>query len=69
MYELDIVQKYANGKITKEQLDEMSTCDLHARVNNGLSEASEAMLLAQTGEEIVDNDLRNQFQAKEGELR
>jgi len=69
MYELDIVQKYADGEVTKELLDKMSTCDLHATVNNGLSEESQAMLMNKTGEEIVDNDLRKQFQEKEGKLR
>ena len=69
MYELDIVQKYADGEIAKELLDEMSTCDLHATANNGLSEESQAMLMNKTGEEIVDNDLRKQFQEKEGKLR
>lgn len=40
MYENKIVRDYRDGKVTKEQLDLCSTCDMHAVVNDGLSEES-----------------------------
>lgn len=42
MHELPIVCDYENGKVTKEELDALSTCDMTATVNDGLSEASRA---------------------------
>ena len=39
----------------------MSTCDLHAVINNGLSEASKEQLKNKTGEEIVDADIAAQM--------
>ena len=42
MHELPIVCDYEDGKVTKEQLDALSTCDVSAPVNDGLSEASKA---------------------------
>ena len=36
MYELKIVRDYRDGKVTKEELDACSTCDLNATANNGL---------------------------------
>ena len=47
--------------VTKEQLDKLSTCDLNAVVNNGLSEASKEQLVGKTGEEIVDADIAAQM--------
>ena len=61
MYENDICCKYRDGKVTKEQLDKCSTCDMNAVVNNGLSEASKAQLVGRTGEEIVDADIAQQM--------
>ncbi len=40
MYENKIVRDYRDGKVTKEMLDACSTCDMHAVVNDGLSEKS-----------------------------
>ena len=60
MYELKICRDYRDGKVTKEQLDQCSTCDLNAEVNDGLSEASKAQLKGKTGEEIVDADIVSQ---------
>ena len=60
MYELKICRDYRDGKVTKEQLDQCSTCDLNAEVNDGLSEASKAQLKGKTGEEIVDADIASQ---------
>lgn len=42
MHELTVVRDYEAGRVTKEELDVLSTCDLHAEVNDGLSEASRA---------------------------
>ena len=61
MYELKIVRDYRDGKVTKEELDKCSTCDLCAVVNDGLSEASKEQLVGKTGEEIVDADIAQQM--------
>ncbi|MDD6715200.1 MAG: radical SAM protein [Firmicutes bacterium] len=60
MYELKAVRDYRDGKVTKEQLDRCSTCDLHAAVSNGLSAASKEQLKNRSGEEIVAEDIANQ---------
>ena len=44
MYENRIVRDYRDGKITKEALDQCSTCDLHAEINDGLSAKSRERL-------------------------
>lgn len=61
MYELDVVRNYRDGKITKEELDKLSTCDMNAVINNGLSEKSMKELKNKTGEEIVDADIARQM--------
>lgn len=61
MYENKIVRDYRDGKITKEQLDACSTCDLYAEINDGLSDASKEQLRKKTGEEIVDADIAEQM--------
>ena len=61
MYELKVVRDFRDGKVTKEELDKCSTCDMCATVNNGLSEASKAQLVGKTGEEIVDADIAEQI--------
>lgn len=61
MYELPAVRDYRDGKVTKEELDRLSTCDLNAEINNGLSEASKNELKNKTGEEIVDADIARQM--------
>ena len=35
MFENKIVRDYRDGKVTKEELDRCSTCDLNAKINNG----------------------------------
>ena len=62
MYENKIVRDLRDGKVTKEELDKCSTCDMCAVVNNGLSEASKAQLVGKTGEEIVDADIAAQME-------
>lgn len=64
MYELDVVRDYRDGKVTKEELDKLSTCDLNAEINNGLSETSKNELKNKTGEEIVDADIARQMSVK-----
>lgn len=64
MYELPAVRDYRDGKVTKEELDRLSTCDLNAEINNGLSEASKNELKNKTGEEIVDADIARQMNVK-----
>ena len=61
MYELKIVRDYRDGKVAKEELDKLSTCDLNAVINDGLSEASKEQLAHKTGEEIVDADIKEQL--------
>lgn len=61
MYEIPAVRDYRDGKVTKEQLDACSTCDLNAAADNGLSEESAAQLKDRTGEEIVAEDLAGQM--------
>lgn len=60
MFELKIVQDYKDGKIRKEQLDALSTCERDAIANDGLSIKSKEQLKDKTGEEIVNEDVKNQ---------
>ena len=64
MYELKICRDYRDGKVTKEELDKCSTCDMNCVINNGLSEASNEQLKHKTGEEIVDADIAQQMETK-----
>ena len=61
MYELPAVRDYRDGKISKEELDRLSTCDMNAVINNGLSKESMKELKNKTGEEIVDADIARQM--------
>ena len=61
MYELKICRDYRDGKVSKEDLDKLSTCDLKATIDNGLSEASKEQLKYKTGEEIVNEDIEKQL--------
>lgn len=61
MYEIPVVRDFRDGKITKEELDACSTCDLSgACINNGLSSASEELLKNKAGEDFVAEDMRRQ---------
>ena len=60
MYENKIVRDYRDGRVTKEELDKCSTCDLRGAASDGLSDASREQLKDRTGEEIVDADLAGQ---------
>ena len=64
MYENKIVRDLRDGKVTKEDLDKLSTCDVNAIVHDGLSEASKEQLKNKTGEEIVNADIAKQYKRK-----
>lgn len=64
-YENKVCRDYRDGKVTKEELDKCSTCDMNCVVNNGLSEAPQEQLKHKTGEEIVDEDIAAQVKWKE----
>lgn len=63
MYENKICRDYRDGKVTKEELDKLSTCDFNATVNDGLRSASKSALVGTTGEAIVDADIENQMKS------
>ena len=68
MYEQKIVRDLRDGKVTKEQLDKCSTCDMCATVNNGLSADSKEALKGKRGEDIVNADVASQgYEATEKE--
>lgn len=60
MYENTIVRDFRDGKVTKEELDELSTCDVDAVINNGLSADSKEALKGKRGEDIVNADVAEQ---------
>jgi hypothetical protein len=45
---------------TKEELDKLSTCDMNAVINNGLSDDSKEALKDRRGEDIVNADVAEQ---------
>lgn len=55
MHELKIVRDYEGGRVTKEDLDKLSTCDMSAVVNDGLSAASKADAHVFETSEVVQN--------------
>lgn len=61
MYELKVVRDYRDGKVTKEELDKLSTCDLNAVINDGLSDESRKQLSSKSGEQIVEEDIKGQM--------
>ena len=61
MYENKIVRDLRDGKVTKEELDKCSTCDMNCVVKDGLSDKSREQLKNKTGEEIVDEDIKRQM--------
>lgn len=60
MFENKVVRDYRDGKVSKEDLDKLSTCDMNCVINNGLSLASNEQLKTMSGEEIVNADVKNQ---------
>jgi len=61
MYENQICRDLRDGKVSKEALDKLSTCDFTAAADDGLSSASKSALEGTTGEAIVDADIRQQL--------
>ena len=64
MYENKIVKDYKDGKVTKEELDKCSTCDMSCPVNDGLSDTSREILKEMSGEEFVNQDIKKQLEKK-----
>ena len=64
MYENKIVKDFKDGKVTKEELDKCSTCDLNCEIHDGLSEKSKEQLKNMSGEEIVNADIEKQMKNK-----
>lgn len=64
MFENKIVRDYKEGKVTKEELDKCSTCDMHCEVNDGLSDKSREILKDMTGEEFVNQEIQKQMERK-----
>lgn len=64
IFENKIVRDYRDGKITKEELDACSTCDMNCEVKNGLSKESIEQLKNKSGEEIVEADIKKQLKKK-----
>ena len=64
MYENKIVRDLRDGKVTKEEIDKCSTCDMNCVINDGLSEESKEQLKNKTGEEIVNEDIARQLEKK-----
>lgn len=60
MYENKIVRDYRDGKVTKEDLDKLSTCDMNCVIYNGLSVVSKEQLKHKTDEEVAFEDLAKQ---------
>lgn len=61
MFENKIVRDFKDGKISKEELDKCSTCDMNCEIHDGLSELSKEQLKNMTGEEIVNADIERQY--------
>lgn len=61
MFENKIVKDYKEGKISKEELDKCSTCDMSCPVNDGLSDKSREILKEMTGEDFVNNEIKKQM--------
>ena len=64
MYELKIVRDYRDGKVSKEELDKLSTCDLSGVANNGLSKESKQILEKMSGEDFVSQNIAKQLESK-----
>ena len=60
MYENQVCCDYRDGKVSKEDLDKLSTCDLNATINNGLSSDSIEALKGKRGEDVVNADVAGQ---------
>lgn len=59
MFENKIVRDYRDAKVSKENLDKLSTYDINCVINNGISLTSNEQLKTKFGEEIVNLDIEN----------
>ena len=64
MFENKIVRDYKEGKVTKEELDKCSTCDMNCIIQDGLSDASREILKEMSGEEFVNKEMQKQMEKK-----
>lgn len=53
MHELPVVRDFEEGRVTKDELDALSTCDSSAVANDGLSDASKAEAHVFETDEVV----------------
>ena len=60
MYENPICCDYRDGKVAKEDLDRLSTCDMNAVISDGLSSTSREALKGKRGEDVVNKDIEEQ---------
>lgn len=58
MFENKIVCDYRDGKVTHQELDICSTCDMCAEIDDGLSLASKEQLRNRTDEETLHADMK-----------
>jgi MoaA/NifB/PqqE/SkfB family radical SAM enzyme len=64
MYENKVVLLYRDGKVTKDELDNCSTCDMNGVAYNGLSETSMDVLKGILDDKIADRDFIMQLECK-----
>ncbi len=57
IYEIPVVREYRDGRITKAELDRLSTCDLCGVASDGLSEMSRKKLSADPEEKRKDDHI------------
>lgn len=62
MHELPIVRSYEEGRVTRKELDALSTCDLTATANDGLSDMSRAEAHAYETSEALTEGLEGASQ-------
>ena len=62
--QIQTLKDYKDGKVTKEELDKCSTCDMHCEVNDGLSDKSREILKEMSGEEFVEQNIKKQVEEK-----
>ena len=67
IYENRICRDLRDGRISPEELDKCSTCDMGAAASTGLSAASSEQLKGRTGEEIVEADIARQMEKESAE--
>lgn len=61
MYENKTVRAYRDGKVSKEELDARSTCDIYVAINDGLAKQVKNSFKEKQREGIVDADIDQQM--------